>query len=416
MIKIGTDCSGIEAPIQAFKRLGIPYTHVFSSDIDKHVKKVSDEIYKPEIFYDDLMKRDNKCAPGVDLYVAGFPCQAFSLAGKRNGFDDIRGTVFFGCADYIRQQQPSVFIMENVKGLLSHDNGRTFQTITDLLSNCGGTVNGQISLDFFEDGLGYHIHHAVLNTKQHGIPQNRERVFIVGFKDAREFRFPVPEPLNLRLKDVLENEVDDKYYLSDKMINGFSAHAKRHKERGNGFGWKPTDASGNANCLETTEGSRPAHNYIKTHNLMPRSSKSGKGGTGHLSKEDGTAYCLDTGSNQAIEFKQLTEVRTEENKAERKKNLSKGRDYAPRRGKELVERIDGLANSLQTAPTKDQLLSNGSRIRRLTEKECFRLQDFPDSFHDEIEAIGISGTQRYKMAGNSMTVRVVEKILRRIYE
>lgn len=361
MIKIGTDCSGIEAPIQAFKRLGIPYTHVFSSDIDKHVKKVSDEIYKPEIFYDDLMKRDNKCAPGVDLYVAGFPCQAFSLAGKRKGFDDIRGTVFFGCADYIRQQQPSIFIMENVKGLLSHDSGRTFQTITDLLSNCGGTVNGQISLDFFEDGLGYHIHHAVLNTKQHGIPQNRERVFIVGFKDAREFRFPVPEPLNLRLKDVLENEVDDKYYLSDKMLSWTASHSDKMRKKGSGFKFSPTEGEGTANAINArTFKMGIDDNYIRTHNTMPRSSKTGKGGTGHLSKDDGTVYCIDTGNTNAVEV-------------------------------------------------------NESRIRRLTERECFRLQDFPDSFHDEIEAIGISGTQRYKMAGNSMTVRVVEKILRKIY-
>jgi len=197
-IKIGTDCSGIEAPIQAFKRLGIPYHHVFSSDIDKYVKQVVTELYKPDVFYDDLMTRDNSIAPYVDCFVAGFPCQAFSMAGLRKGFDDIRGTVFFGVADYIRMQRPEVFILENVKGIKSHDKGRTFQTIIDLLSNGGGTVNGQLAFDFFEDGLGYHIHHTVLNTKEHGVPQNRERVFIVGFKKPREFRFPIPEPLQFR--------------------------------------------------------------------------------------------------------------------------------------------------------------------------------------------------------------------------
>lgn len=218
MIKIGTDCSGIEAPIQALIRLGVDFEHVFSSDIDKHVKKVSESIYKPSIFYDDLMLRDNTKAPRADIYIAGFPCQTFSIAGKRKGFDDVRGTVFFGCADYIRQQQPCIFILENVKGILSHDNGTTLKTINELLSGNGGTHNGQLSFGYYDDGLGYHIYTQILNTKNYGIPQNRERWFCIGFKEPRNFRFPKPFPLKLRLKDLLQSEVDEKYYLSDKAI------------------------------------------------------------------------------------------------------------------------------------------------------------------------------------------------------
>jgi DNA (cytosine-5)-methyltransferase 1 len=209
-MKVGTDFSGIGAPEMALKYLGIDFDSVFACEIDKYARKSFEQLHKPKTFYNDITKRNHKEIEQLDLYVAGFPCQAFSMAGKRKGFDEARGTLFFNVAEFIQINQPKVFVLENVKGLLSHDRGKTFQTIVDILSNGGGTKNGQISLDVFDDGLGYHIYWEVLNTKNYGIPQNRERIFIVGFKDYKSFSFPKEIPLQIELKDILQ---DNKNYV-----------------------------------------------------------------------------------------------------------------------------------------------------------------------------------------------------------
>ena len=219
-MRIGTDFSGIGSPEMALKLLGIEHKQVFACEIDKYARKSHRAIYGEDYkLYEDITKRDHTEVEQLDLYVAGFPCQAFSMAGKRKGFEDTRGTLFFNVAEFIKINQPKCFILENVKGLLSHDGGKTFQTIISLLTDNGGTANGQMFIPYFEDGLGYHIYYKVLNTKNFGIPQNRERIFIVGFKEFREFRFPKPFPLELRLKDMLQDNPEYKYFLSDKRIN-----------------------------------------------------------------------------------------------------------------------------------------------------------------------------------------------------
>lgn len=219
-LKVGTDFSGIGAPEMALNNLGIDYEQVFSCEIDKYARQSYLAMHQaPGKFYNDITQRNHKEVGQLDLYVAGFPCQAFSIAGQRKGFDDVRGTLFFNVAEFIRINQPKMFILENVKGLLSHDNGRTYQTITDILTNGGGTLNSQISLDVFDDGLGYHCYAQVLNTKHYGIPQNRERIFIVGFKEFRKFSFPKKEPLELRLKDMLQDNPNNECLLSKKRIS-----------------------------------------------------------------------------------------------------------------------------------------------------------------------------------------------------
>ena len=214
-LKVGTDFSGIGAPEMALNNLAIDYEQVFSCEIDKYARQSYLAMHQaPGKFYNDITKRNHEEVEQLDLYIAGFPCQAFSIAGQRKGFDDVRGTLFFDVAEFIRINQPKMFILENVKGLLSHDNGRTYQTITDILTNGGGTLNSQISLDVFDDGLGYHCYAQVLNTKHYGIPQNRERIFIVGFKEFRDFNFPKKEPLKMKLKDMLQDNPESKYNLS----------------------------------------------------------------------------------------------------------------------------------------------------------------------------------------------------------
>jgi len=165
IMRIGTDCSGIEAPIQALEQLGIPYRHVFSSEIDRFAIESIKANYQPEKIFGDITTRNIADVPDIDVYICGFPCQAFSHAGYRGGFRDERGIVFFNCLEVIKTKKPKFFILENVKGLLTHDKGRTFKTILSELENLPN----------------YTVHWDVLNTRDYGIPQNRPRVFIIGF-------------------------------------------------------------------------------------------------------------------------------------------------------------------------------------------------------------------------------------------
>jgi DNA (cytosine-5)-methyltransferase 1 len=191
ILRVGTDCSGIEAPIQALLQLNIPFIHKFSSDIDKYVIKSIKANYHPEIIFGDpdgpfpigdITKRDIKDVPDIDLYVAGFPCQPFSSAGKRKGFNDSRGNVFWSCLEVIKMKKPKYFILENVRGLLSHDKehkkdkyGRTWKTIWGEMEQL--------------ESLGYSVKWKLLNTRDYGIPQNRNRIFIVGIKGS-DFKWP----------------------------------------------------------------------------------------------------------------------------------------------------------------------------------------------------------------------------------
>jgi len=390
MIKVGTDFSGIGSPEAALKRLNIPHRNIFACDIDKFAKASFLELNNPDTFYDDITTRDFKEVGKLDLYVAGFPCQSFSMAGKRGGFDDVRGTLFFNVAEFIKINKPECFILENVKGLLSHDKGRTFQTIIDVLSNSGGSVNGQTSFDNIDDGLGYHIYYKVLNTKHYGIPQNRERIFIIGFKYWRSFNFPKKMLLNLKLKDILEKDVDEKYFLSNKKIEFLKEYS-----RSNPFTDRNTKDI--ANCITAGYYKGPGDGEYIIHSLFPRSSKTGKGGTGHLSKTDGTTYCLDTGNNQAIEW--IADYRNDEGLRIRKDNNSPC--------------LTASKNS-ETEISRMPPIIKQNKIRRLTPLECWRLQGFTDDEFYKGKKVN-SDTQLYKQAGNSITVNVMVEILKKIY-
>ncbi len=340
-MKVGTFFSGVGSPEQALKNLGVKHEIEFACDIDKYAKQTYLKNFKPKLFAEDITAIDMQNFPYVDLLVFGFPCQAFSMAGKRKGFDDTRGTLFYDALRYLTEHKPRYFIAENVKGLLSHDSGKTFATIIDCLAK---TTNYQMSLMPFEN-LGYHIHYKVLNTKDFGIPQNRERIFIIGIRDDEDnkFNFPKEIPLKLKLKDILQDNPNSKYFLSDKAIKGIEKSNFRER--------KPININKVSKCLKIG-GDTPCFEVI-SHSLYPRSSTTGKFGTGHLSKEDGTSYCLDTGNNQAIE--------------------------------------------------------KNKKIRRLTPIECERLQGFPDNFTE-----GVSDTQRYKQMGNTITVNVIQAIIKNL--
>ena len=189
MLRVGTDCSGIEAPIQALQNLKIPHVHVFSSDIDKYVIQSIKANYDPQIIFGDkdgpypegdITKRKIEDVPDIDLYVAGFPCQPFSMAGERKGFNDKRGNVFFSCLEVIKVKKPKYFILENVRGLITHNKGMTFKTILHCL----------------EEIDEYNVEWKLLNTRDYGIPQQRDRVYIIG--SLKPFDIKWPQPIKMR--------------------------------------------------------------------------------------------------------------------------------------------------------------------------------------------------------------------------
>ncbi len=321
MIKVGSDFSGVGAFNQALIRLGIDYEEVFACDMDKYARQTFIHNYgEPKYYPTNVYEREIPSEP-LDIYMTSPPCQAFSLAGKRLGKDDKRGILFFNSLEFIQVNKPRYFIFENVKGLLSDDGGKTFSEWVNLLG--GKSINGNAVLFPYEDSVPYHLYWQVLNAKHHGVPQNRERVFLIGIRDDQDnnFRFPIEEHLTKRLKDVLENDVDDKYYLSDKMISGFLAHNKRHiEEKGqDGFNWKPKDENDIAACLRANAALAATDNSIKVKSATSKGYEEAKEGDsinfsvpssetrrGRVGK--GVAQTLDTACNQGVMIYNIPEI------------------------------------------------------------------------------------------------------------
>lgn len=193
---------------------------VFSSELDKFAQEAYYKNYNEKPF-GDITKIHEKEIPPHDIVLAGFPCQAFSIAGNRKGFEDIRGTLFFDVARIVNEHKPKVVFLENVKNFLNHDKGNTFNVVKSILQD-----------------MGYKVFAKVLNARDYGVPQNRERIYIIAFLD-HSINFEFPNPLNKinRLGDILDDNVDDKYTISDKLWAGHQRRKKEHKEKGNGFGY-----------------------------------------------------------------------------------------------------------------------------------------------------------------------------------
>jgi DNA (cytosine-5)-methyltransferase 1 len=206
---------------QAFEKHGGKC--VFSSEWDKFAQQTYEANFgeKP---HGDITEIPSAAIARHDLLVAGFPCQPFSHAGLKMGFQDTRGTLFFDVARIVNDKKPSLLLLENVKGFKSHDKGRTFETVVASL-----------------DELGYDTFSTVLNASDFGLPQNRERIFIVGVNRKKigkiEFNFPKPPKTVVKVGDILEKNVDSKYVLSNKLWSGHKRRLREHRERGNGFGY-----------------------------------------------------------------------------------------------------------------------------------------------------------------------------------
>lgn len=363
MIRVGSDFSGVGAFNQALIRLGVEYKEVFACDMDKFARETfihnyGEPEYYPTNVYDRAIPSES-----LDIYMTSPPCQAFSLAGKRLGKEDKRGILFFNSHDFIQVNKPRFFIFENVKGLLSDDGGRTFQEWCNMLG--GKSVNGVPVLFPYEESVPYHLYWQVLNAKHHGVPQNRERVFLIGIRDDADnrFQFPREEHLTKRLKDVLEDEVDEKYFVTNTKIE--------YLQRSKG-----TTFSINANILNQ-DNPNESRTIQSSYHKTPRDA-------------------------QFIKVKSATSKGYEEATEGDSINFSVPNSET-RRGR--VGK--GVAQTLDTSCNQGTLMKD--RIRRLTPRECFRLMDFPDTF-----TWPVSDSQAYKQAGNSIVVNVLYKILKQL--
>lgn len=237
---------------------------VFVSEWDEYAQKTYQTNFNDAFdIAGDITQVKEEDIPSFDICLAGFPCQAFSLAGKRMGFDDdykgnCRGTLFLDVVRICEYHKPKVIFCENVKGLTIHDKGRTFQVIRKAFQS-----------------IGYQVFWKVLNSKDFGVPQNRERIYIVAFRDdlnVGEFKFPEPLEKKVCIKDILdEAPVPSKYYLSDVYVDTLVRHRARHEAMGHGFGYEIRDLNGIAGAI-VCGGMGRERNLIKDareHSLIP---------------------------------------------------------------------------------------------------------------------------------------------------
>jgi len=473
MINVGSDFSGVGAFNQALNSLNINYKTVFACDWDKYARQTYIHNYgEPDYYPGDVYDRKIPKNP-LDIYMTSPPCQAFSLAGKRKGEKDKRGILFYNSHEFIVKNKPRYFIFENVKGLLSDDSGKTFNRWLDYLG--GKSVNGNPVIFPLEDSTPYHIYHKVLNAKNYGVPQNRERVFIVGIRNDSDntFTWPKEKHLTKRLKDVLEDNVDKKYYLSDKMISYL--HQRSDNFNNGKVNYK--DENDTASCITKSSSSLDiSDNIIKVGNTNP----SGNGMNGNVFDAEGISPTLSTNKGEGIKVKSATKKGYEIANEGDNINLSqpKSETRRGRVGKEVAQTLDtscnqaviigairgrnpenplsrevglpteqrlelnlnGTSNALTTvqkdnvvvceqrndeglrffkdgicgtirtiADGGDKRVIRNQTIRRLTPRECFRLMDFPYTF-----TWPVSNSQAYKQAGNSIVVAVLAGVISKL--
>lgn len=342
-------------------------------EINKYAKKFYDSAFntKGELYFNDAAKIIQGELPDFDLLTAGFPCQSFSIAGKRQGFKDTRGTMFFEIARILKDKRPRYFILENVKGLLSHDSGKTFQTILKILS-----------------GIGiYSVEWALLNSKYFNVPQNRERVFIVGY--PREFGIGKVFPLG-------EN---------DKFCNETSENKKEIHNIGSTLKARDYANWGGNFIYQLPRG----NNQGGIKNECPAITKNGWEYNNFLVFDD---------YNQRIKKENIAGTLTRNSSSPASRNGFKiGTLRTHHDGRGFREVKDGNYPYIPARAREDgsgqPVVYTMENLRRLTPLECFRLQ----GFSDEIFLKGskdISDSQLYKLAGNSVTVNVVYEIMKKI--
>jgi len=364
-IRLATMFSGIGAIEFALKRLRLQTDIVFASDNDKFVKQSYFANYKisDENWYDDVHDINGKKYQGkIDLLVGGSPCQSFSMVGKRKGLDDTRGTLFYEFARVVKESQPKVFIYENVKGLLNHDKGNTFDVIKATF-----------------DELGYRYSYKVLNAKDYGMAQHRERIFVVGFKDKSiDFEFPSAIPLEHKMQDFLEDYIDSKYYLKEKGVK-FVTSSKNRKKR-------YTQINGDIAICQKANQQFNWHGDFIYENQQ---------------EQEFSEFIFDV--NEVEEKYYLSEKIKTYVLAGGTKNFK----TSTKTDLEVARPLLQSMHKMHRAGVDNYVTHNKGRIRKLTPKECLRLMGFGDGFKQIV-----SDTQMYRQAGNSIVVDVLIAILK----
>lgn len=374
------------------ERLGMLYEKIKSQEVSEHLEKITSYDKKKE--YIDLLYKDkeslnkvktsylknykledrnfywnisfldgNEYKNKVDLFVGGSPCQSFSLVGKQRGLEDTRGTLFYEYARLIKEIKPKIFIYENVKAILSNDGGRTWETISKVFTD-----------------LDYTWKYSVLNAKNYGIPQNRERVFVVGFRNdlklKKEFEFPKPIPLNTKMRDYLVDNVSGKYYLPKKGVDYVTSDLNLRK--------KYTQIDGDIALCQTKNQQFNWHGdfiFVEENKNKEKTLEELK--NYFLSKKV-KKYVLSSGT--------------------------KGFYSKPEINLDIARPLLTTMHKMHRAGIDNYVTTEG-RIRKLTPRECLRLMGFSDSFK-----IAVSDTNMYQQAGNSIVVDVLIAIMNKIIE
>ena len=353
---IGTLFTGIGSIEHALSRLNINHKIVFACDICKYVKKSYFANYKinEKDWYSDVNDINGNKYKNIDMIVGGSPCQSFSSVGKKKGLSDERGNLIFEFIRVVKESSPKIFIFENVKGLTTHDKGKTFEYVKSKFSE-----------------INYDIQYSILNGKDYGIPQSRNRLFLIGInKNNKEIKintFPPPKiKLLIKMKDLLEDNVENKYYLQEKGI-AFVTKEKNIKK-------KYTQVNGDiALCQKKNQQYNWHGDFIKEYREIPQK---------YYLSDKVKKYVLTSGTKN---FKTSTETDLD-----------------------IARCLLSSMHKMHRAGV-DNYITNKERIRKLTPRECLRLMGFSDDFK-----IVVSDTRMYQQAGNSIIVNIFIEIIKQI--
>lgn len=414
MIRVFEAFAGVGSQRMALNNLGIPHEVVAISEIDKFAIASYEAIHGKVNNLGDISKLEEKDIPDHDLFTYSFPCQDISLAGKQGGFEKGSGTrssLLWECNRVIESKKPKYLLLENVKNLV----GKKFKPDFDEWLN-------------HLESLGYKNYYQVLNAKDYGIPQNRERVFVVSILGEHEpYKFPDPVELELRLKDVLEDEVDEKFYLSEELHNRFeykgnfkndikllgttnpnatigqrdivysvdgisgaltATDYKQPKQIGEITGWNREDMA----RVYSKDGLSPTLNTMQDGNRQPK-----------VLIKNATKKTTDTVGTVEFPVIAASRGRNPENPSDR----TVGSPTEQR----LEINTKGISNTLTTVQKDNYVLEQSFRIRKLTPLECWRLMGFKDLHFYKAQEVN-SNSQLYKQAGNSIVVQVLEAIFK----
>lgn len=349
-IRLATSFSGIGAIEHAFHRLGLRVQLQFAGDIDPYCKRAYLANYPLDEtrWHDDITSFDAKPFKGqVDLFVGGAPCQAFSMRGKRGGFEDTRGTLFREFARVVIECEPKVFIFENVKGMLNHDRGRTWSVIKRT----------------FEQDCGYQVYFQVLNSKDYGVPQSRERIYCIGFKEPVDFKYPAPIPLERTKFDMLDRHIPANLFLKQKGSNFVTRSINYVKSY--------TQVNGDIALCQKRNQQFNWHGDFVFHPLAKDEIVDPSDQTVFPVSDFEESYYVDSHISKYV----------------------------------LKKESDGLYEM-----TGAKLCNPAyGRYRKLSPRECLRLMGFDDTFN-----IVVADSAAYKQSGNSIVVDVLMAILKQM--